>query len=136
MPQSCSNTSSLKSEHNKTEQLNVRVKKEESYNFFICKVILKGHTVQLTCNEQGRLQLDQVAHSLVQPALECLQGWGTHTSLHNLFQCLTTLIVKNFFLISYLNLPSFSLKPFPLMLSLQTLLKNLFPSSLEPPLRY
>jgi len=32
------------------------------------------------------------------------------------FQCLTTLIVKIFFLISSLKLPSFSLKPFPLVL--------------------
>jgi len=39
---------------------------------------------------------------------------GTATaSLGNLFQCFTTLMVKNFFLISNLNLPSFSLEPFP-----------------------
>jgi len=34
-------------------------------------------------------------------------------SLGNLCQCLTTLRVKNFFLISNLNLPSFSLKTLP-----------------------
>ncbi|KAK4824075.1 hypothetical protein QYF61_010586, partial [Mycteria americana] len=28
------------------------------------------------CNEQGHLQLDQVAQSLIQPDLECSQGWG------------------------------------------------------------
>jgi len=40
---------------------------------------------------------------------------GTHTaSLCILFQCLTTLIVKNFLLVSKLNLSSFSLKPCPL----------------------
>jgi len=39
------------------------------------------------------------------------EGTST-TALDNLFQCLTTLIVKNFFLISSLNLPPFSLKPF------------------------
>jgi len=33
------------------------------------------------------------------------------TSLGNLFQCLTPLIIKNLFLIADLNLPSFSLKP-------------------------
>ncbi|KAK4820994.1 hypothetical protein QYF61_009460 [Mycteria americana] len=49
------------------------------------------------------------------------QGWG----ICNLFQCFTTLIVKNFFLISSLNLPSFSLKPLHLVLSQQALLKIL-----------
>ena len=39
------------------------------------------------------------------------------TSLGNLFQCLTTLTVKNF-LTSNLNLTSFSLKPLPLVLFL------------------
>ncbi|KAK4822238.1 hypothetical protein QYF61_011879 [Mycteria americana] len=50
------------------------------------------------------------------------------TSLGNLFQCLTTLIVKNFFLISSLNLPSFSLKPLPLVLSLHALVKSPSPA--------
>ena len=47
------------------------------------------------------------------------------TSLGNLSYCLISLIVKSFFLISNLNLLSFSLKPFPLVLSQQTLLKSL-----------
>ena len=46
------------------------------------------------------------------------------TSLDKLFQCHTNLTVKIFFFISNLNLPSFSLKPFPLLLSQQTLLKS------------
>ena len=37
---------------------------------------------------------------------------GSTISLGNLFQCLTTLTVRNFFLISSLNLLSSSLKPF------------------------
>jgi len=46
---------------------------------------------------------------------------GTATaSLGSLGQGLTTLMGKNFFLISDLNLPSFSLEPFPLVLSLHT----------------
>ena len=32
--------------------------------------------VQPPCNEQGHLQLGQVAQGLVQPDLECFQGWG------------------------------------------------------------
>jgi len=39
---------------------------------------LKCHLVQLLCNEQGHLQLDQIAQSRVQPVLERLQGWGIH----------------------------------------------------------
>lgn len=38
----------------------------------------------------------------------------TNTSLNNLCQRLMTLTVSNFFLISSLNIPSFSMKPFPL----------------------
>jgi len=45
-------------------------------------------------------------------------------SLGNPFQRFTSLIVKNFFLISSLNLPCFSLKPLPLVLSLLSLLKE------------
>jgi len=50
-------------------------------------------------------------------------------SLGNLFQCFTTLMVKNFFRMSRLNLPSFSLEPFPLVLTLHTLVKS--PISLD-----
>ena len=49
------------------------------------------------------------------------------TSLGNLCQCLTTLIVENFFLVSNINLPSFHLKPFVPLLPQQTLLKSLSP---------
>jgi len=52
------------------------------------------------------------------------------TSLGNPFQCFNTLMVKNLFLISTLNLPSFSLKPVALVLSQQALLKSLSPSFL------
>ena len=63
---------------------------------------------------QGRIQL----------GLEYLQGWGTHSLYGQLFQHLTILIVKNFPLISDLNLPSLNLKPFPLVLPLSTLSKS------------
>jgi len=43
-------------------------------------------------------------------------------------QCLTTITVLNFFLLSNLNLPFFSLKPFLLVLSQETLLQGLSPS--------
>ena len=63
-------------------------------------------------------------------------GMGHLPSLGSLFQCFTTLIVKNVFLIYSLNLPSFSLKPLPLILSQQALLKSLSPSFLQAPFRY
>jgi len=56
------------------------------------------------------------AQSPLQPDLVCLQGWGIFTSLCNLCHCLHLcqgLIIKNVFLISNVNLPSCSYKPFP-----------------------
>ena len=73
---------------------------------------------------QGRQPADQAAQSHIQPGLECLQGWGIHSLLGQPVQCVTTLWVKNFFLISNLNLPCPSLKLFPLVLSLSTLVNN------------
>jgi len=93
----------------------------------------KGLTEQLIpkpCHGQGHLPLDQVAQSPIQPGLELLQGGASTASLGNLLQCLTTLIVKNFFFIPSLNLPSFSLKPLPLVLSLHALVKSTSPAFL------
>ena len=49
-------------------------------------------------------------------ALNTYRDGAATTSLGSLFQHLTILIVKNFPLTSNLNLPSFNLKPFPLVL--------------------
>jgi len=46
------------------------------------------------------------------------------------------LTIKNFFLIPSLYLTFFSLKPFPLILSLHALLKNPSPVFLEAPFRF
>ena len=67
---------------------------------------------QLPCYVQGHQPPDQAAQSHIQPGLECLQGWGIHSLLGQPIQCVTTLWVKNFLLISHLNLPCLSLKPF------------------------
>ena len=75
-------------------------------------------------------------HLVQLPCLESLQGWDINHITGNLFQCLTTLTVKDFFLISNLNLPSLSLKPLPLVLLPQTLKKRLSPSFLLLPFRY
>ncbi|KAK4812358.1 LOW QUALITY PROTEIN: hypothetical protein QYF61_018808 [Mycteria americana] len=48
------------------------------------------------------------------------RGGDSTTSLGSLFQCLTTLLMKKFFLTSNLNLPWCNLRPFPLVLWLVT----------------
>jgi len=64
----------------------------------------------------------------------CRDGAST-ASLGNLFQCITTLCVKNFFLISNLNLPCLSLRPFPLVLSLSTPVNSCTPPYLYAPFK-
>jgi len=54
-------------------------------------------------------------------------------SLDNLGQCLTILTVKNFFLLSNLNLSSFSFKPLPLVLSLQAIVRSPSPTLSQTP---
>ena len=73
----------------------------------------------------------------LQPDLGCLpKDRASTTSLGNLCQCLTTLIVQNFFLISSLNLSRSSLKPSSLAQSQWTLLRGLSPSFLQLPCRF
>ena len=57
-------------------------------------------------------------------ALNASRDGASTASLGNLFQCVTTLCVKNFLLTSNLNLPCLSFKPFPLVLSLSTLVNS------------
>lgn len=53
------------------------------------------------------------AQICVCPAFGCFQERASITSLGDLFQCLTALLVKVFFLVFNINWPSFSLKPLP-----------------------
>ena len=85
---------------------------------------IKDHLVPFPCYREGHLPLDQVAQSLIQPGLEWLQGEAFTASLWNLFHYFATLKLKNFLLISSLNLPSSSLKPFLLVLLLPVLIKS------------
>ena len=78
----------------------------------------------------SQIRLPRAPSSL---ALTVSRNGASTTSLGNLFQCLTTLTIEDFFVISNLNLPSLSLKPFPLFLSTQTLLKSLSSSFLYLP---
>ena len=86
--------------------------------------------LQSPCHRQGHQPPHfipaQAAQGPIQPGQEHLQEAFT-TSLGSLFQHLTTLLVKNFPLTSNLNLPSFNLKLFPLVLLLSTLSKSFLP---------
>ncbi|KAK4818441.1 hypothetical protein QYF61_013128 [Mycteria americana] len=84
----------------------------------------KGHVVQTPCNEQGHLQLDQVAQSPIQPDLECFQGWGIYHLSGKSVPVFQHSHCKKI-LMSSLNLPSFNFKPLPLVLWQQALLKVL-----------
>ncbi|KAK4814468.1 hypothetical protein QYF61_018986 [Mycteria americana] len=97
-----------------------------------------GHLVQLPCKSRedifNKIRLLRAPSNLT---LNVSRDGASTTSLGNLFQCLTTLMVKNFFLKSSLNLPSLSLKPLLLVLSQQALLKTLegcYKVSLQPSL--
>lgn len=62
-----------------------------------------------SCNKQGLLRLEQVLRALSGLALKASKDRAFTTSLGNLFLCLITSTVKDFFLILHLNLPSLSL---------------------------
>ena len=53
-----------------------------------------GHLVQLSCADQGHLQLDQVLRALSSLVLSVSGDRASTTSLGNLFQYLSTLVVK------------------------------------------
>jgi len=95
----------------------------------------RGHPAHPPCSEQGLLQL-HIRHNVrlfrapSNLALNDSKDGASATSLSNLGQCFTTLSVKNFFLLSYLNLPSLSLKSWSLVLSQQALLISLSFSSM------
>jgi len=72
----------------------------------------------LPCNAQGHLQRDQGAQSPPSLTWNVSRDTASATFLGNLFQHLTTLTKTNF--IFNQNLSSFSLKPFPLVLSIES----------------
>lgn len=98
----------------------------ESQNDLVARDI-KDHRAPKPRLWAGTLPLDQVAQRPIYPGLEHYQDWGIHFT-GQLVLCLTDLTVKNYFLISNLNLLSFRLKPFPLVLSVNALKKSPSPS--------
>ena len=79
----------------------------------------KGHLVQLPCNEQGCLHYIRLLRAPSSLTLSVSTDGVSTTYLGNLCQCLTSLSVKKLLPYVHSNLPSFSLKPFPLVLSQQ-----------------
>jgi len=88
---------------------------------------------QPPCHEQGHLPLDQVAQSSIQPGLEHCQGGSIHSFSGQPVPVPHHPHGKELLVVSNLNLPYFSLQPFPLVLSLHTLVKSPSPSFLEAP---
>lgn len=88
---------------------------------FLFEGTFKGPLIQPTCNEQGHLQLDDVALSPIKLALNVyihyLSGQPVRAFHHP--HC-----KKKIFLVSSLNLPSFCLKQLPFVLSQRALLKS------------
>lgn len=60
---------------------------------------------------QEHVPLDQFAQGHIQPGLEYCQGWGIHLTRQPVLVPHLPHNKKNFFLISYINLPSFNLYP-------------------------
>jgi len=80
--------------------------------------------LQPSCCMEGHqppyLILDQVAQGPIQPGLEHLQGWGIHGLSGQPVPASHHSLGKELPPISNLHLPSFNLKPFPLVLTLST----------------
>lgn len=90
-----------------------------STNFFIKQLsrsqnclegTFKGHLIQLPCNEQGHLQLCQCSETHPAWPQASPQMMGHSTTRGSLWLTILTITAS-------LNLPSFSPKPFPLVLS-------------------
>jgi len=86
----------------------------------------KGHLVQPSAISRDIFNWIRLLRALSSLTLNVSRDGASTTSLGNLGQCLTTLSVKNFSLLSSVNLPSLCLKPLPLVLSQQALLKSLY----------
>jgi len=79
---------------------------------------IKDHLVHPPAMGRNPLHQTRVLQALSNLALNTAREGAATGSLGNLGQGLTALTVKNFFLMSNLNLLSFSLKPLPLVPSL------------------
>jgi len=71
----------------------------------------RGHLPNPPAVSRDIFSYGRLLRALSNLALNVSRDGASTTSLGNLSQCFSTLIVKNFFLISGLNLPSLSVKP-------------------------
>jgi len=69
---------------------------KRSIEWFELEGTLKGHLVKPPCSARGHLQLHQELRALSNLTLDV--SMASTTSLGSLYQCLTALMVKNFFL--------------------------------------
>jgi len=90
----------------------------------------RGHLAQPPAVRRDIFKWIRVLRAPSQLPLNVFMDGASTTSLGNPVQCFTTLMVKNFFPISSLNLPSLRLKPLLLVLLQQALLKTPSPSIL------
>ena len=72
-----------------------------------------AHPVPTPCYVQVTNQQPRLPRATSSLALNACRDGASTASLGNLFQCISTLWVKNFLLIDNLNLPCLSLIPFP-----------------------
>jgi len=82
--------------------------------FFEMEGTLKGYLVQLSAMSRDTYSSIRLLRAPSNLTLNVSKDGVSTTYPGNLFQCINTLVVKNFLLMSNLILPSFSLKPFPL----------------------
>ena len=89
----------------------------------------------IRCHGQGCPPPAQAAHGPIQPGLKHLQGWGTTASLGSCASASPPSQWKTS-LTYNLNLPSFSFKPLPLILSQSEHVKSQFSSCSQAPFKY
>ena len=97
---------------------------------------LKDNWAPTTCHVQDGHPPNQVPRAPHNPALRTSRDGTPTAPLGNIFQLLTTPWVKNLFLTSSINLPSFSLKLFLLVLWLSDCIQSQFPSCLSVAFKY
>lgn len=98
--------------------------------------MLKIIYFQTPWHGQGQQPLDWLLKSPSSLTFSTSRNGASRASLVSLFQCLTILIVKNFFLISNPNLPSFHWKLLSLVLPLHSLIKSPSLAFLQAPFEY
>lgn len=90
----------------------------------------KGRLIYPPCS--SRFTHSQLPRTLSSQLKNISKDGDSTTSLHNLYQCLVTLLVKKCFLMLRRNLLCFGMGPSPLVLSLSTTEKCPFLFSLHP----